>query len=299
MKMKPSLTVFPILLAGLLFSFLLSSCRHPVVLLREKSSVLEAHSKREKAYSFSYDAENGKLTVFRHDYLRTRERVAYEDAGVMSVESKCLAWTDFWMGYSLWSGNPRMNTEYLAIPPLCLYPVVDTLILTCCLVRDGIMFPFSCLGERKAVSPHIISDSEDRPSGEVLHQFTLGSTLYRDRAVNKVSTKLEIWPVTVRDIDREKIVNTDKNGAVMIEQLVRYPLPARKVTLVIDREAKEGKGVLVLETETLLTEDEKKTLGILNDIHVSARLKKEALNKLKARFRPDLYEREGRKRGLL
>ncbi|MBO4303017.1 MAG: hypothetical protein J6A21_00350 [Lentisphaeria bacterium] len=54
-----------------------------------------------------------------------------------------------------------------------------------------------------------------------------------------------------------------------------------------------------LETETLLTEDEKKTLGILNDIHVPARLKKEALNKLKARFRPDLYEKEGRKRGLL
>lgn len=274
---------------------LLSGCRHTVPVLQKETVVLDAYTENQSSYSLSCDPAGKKVMFFRNDYIRIREKVTYNDAGKRSRENKWLLCTDFWMKYSLWSGEPRKNTEYLAIFPLTLYPVIDTCILVCCLTGDIIMYPITYItGQKKNTDPIVISESDDKKMPqEVLAHIKINDHLfYRDVIKNKISRKLEMYPVSVYDSGKEKVIFTDKTGAVDFAKLISRPLPERKVHISISKNINIRNNQLFLDTRELLTAAQKKNLSILRDPAADIKMRKEALQKLKNIYKPERFAAE-------
>lgn len=284
---------FRFLAAGVFCCCFLSACKYTVPVVMEDPQVLDACTDDRVSYSFDYDAEVRNVNFFRHDWRLVRKKGVPEKIGEVRQKSNNFAFSEAWLQRSLWSGKYREDTRYLMIPPLFLYPLVDTAVLATCFVGDLVVFPVKFVDEMRNVPRSVPPADEEEVQNEVFMRIVMqDNTSYTDMAEDKVTKKLAKRPVVFSDMGREFTLVTDEYGSVALGKAIRYALPERKITMAADDSVDARNGIMFFNSSELLWPHQKADFVTLCNKKVSKKIRLEALERLADVFEPAAFERE-------
>ena len=234
------------------------SCKHETPILEEQITRLPAHDRYVENFAVGYDETSRTLNFTHLGWNQIEEKVDCVDTGVVLRTAYGSPCSDFWMEYSLWNGLPRKHLMVLAVPPLMLYPVVDTLILAGCMVCDCCIFPFSWASQQISSKPVVLTSTHNNQNREIISELKMNQHLiFRNVVENRTSKTFASRPIDVNDSGIHKKVFTDAQGRLKADHVVRWIFPIRNITFMPAEEI-PGKAFQI-STFRFLTPDQVKS----------------------------------------
>ena len=276
-----------VLPAIILFSI---SCKHETPVLKEQVTRLPDHNSYVENYVMNYDETSRTLIFSLLGWTQIEEKVDRVNTGTVLRTAYGSPCSDFWMEYSLWNGQPRKHLMILAVPPLTVYPIVDTVILAGCTVCDCCIFPFSWLNQQITAKPVILTESQNNQKKEIVSELKMNQNLiFRDVVENRTSKNLVSHPIEVNDSGIHKKIFTDSQGRIKADRVVRWVFPIRNITF-MPTEKVSGQTVQI-STFRFLTSDQKKLWNEVKKKDLPNGKKLEAWKKLRPLCEPQYYNR--------
>lgn len=278
------LTALP---AAILFSV---SCRHEVPVLKEEVTRFSDKTRSFESFDVEYDETSRTLIFTRQNWTQTEEKINRVDTGIMNRTVYGSYCSDFWMEYSLWNGEPRRYLMVLAVPPLTVYPIIDTVILAGCMTCDACIFPIVWAGQQSSSRPVVLPEAKNGQKKEIVSEMKMSQDLiYRDVVENRSSRRLSSRPIDINDSGIHKTVFTDAQGRITAANAVRWIFPIRNITF-IPAEKVSGKSVQI-STYRFLNSDQKKLWTEIKKNDIPTQKKLEAWEKLRPVCEPQYYDR--------
>lgn len=276
-----------VLSAVVLFS---ASCRHETVVLKEQSVPLPEKNQTFSSFVAQYDPASASLVFFNRGWMQSEEKVNRTGMGFVSDGTYGSPCTDFWMEYSLWNAKPRKNLMILAIPPLTVYPIIDTVFLAGCMICDCCIFPFVWFDRQNTFEPMIMSESKPDPDKKCISELRIDQSLiYREFEQNHSEKRLASTPIEITDSGIRKIFTTDPQGAIKVSRMLPRLFPIRDIRFAPAKDP--GSKSVQLSTYLFLTPEQQKLWSDIRQKDVAVQKKLEAWEKLRPLCEPKYYER--------
>lgn len=272
--------------------FFLSGCRHEERIYQEKVTTFPDKTRNCSSFSVVYDEQNSSLLLSKQEWIRVEEKIVRTDTGMVSRSYYGTPCSDAWMRCSLWNGEPRKNLMLLAIPPLTVYPIIDTVILTGCFAVDCIIFPVVYIANCGESDRMILPDqSEKGQKKEIVSELRMDRNMaYRDANVNRTSIKYSSRPFLLKDGSIQKKFYTDAQGVVKISDIIPFLLPVRNISLQPDENATSSDRN-TFSTYQFLNPDQKKQWDTVKKFGPDKKRKLKAWEKLEPVCEPAYYKK--------
>lgn len=275
-----------VLPAVILFSV---SCRHETPVLKEQVSRLPDKTRSFESFSVDYEDATASLIFSRQVWTQSEDKVNIVDTGIKNRTAYGSPCSDFWMEYSLWNGQPRKHLMVLAIPPLFVYPIIDTVILAGCMVCDCCIFPFSWIDRQISSQPVVLAKSENAGNQEIVSEFKIDQNLsYRNVIENRTSSKLSSQSIDVNDKGVRKTIFTDSQGRIKTADLTPWLFPIRNISFSISGNV--GGEAVTISTYRFLNQNQKQLWDEIKKKDSPARKKLEAWEKLRPVSEPKYFK---------
>ena len=286
LKFSKYIFCLAVLSAVVLFS---ASCRHETLVLREQAAPLPNKSQDINAFDVQYDPSSASLIFINRNWTRNEEKVNRTDMGYVSQGTYGSPCTDFWMEYSLWNAKPRKHLMILAIPPLMVYPIIDTVFLAGCMVCDCCIFPVVWLSHRNYSEPMIISESKPDPDKKVHSELKIDRyVIYREYKEKHSEKRLASSTIELNDSGIFKTFMTDSQGSIKVSRMIPCLFPIRNVSFSL---AKQSSKNVHFSTYRFLTSEQQKLWNDIKQKNMDVKKKLEAWEKLRPLSEPKYYER--------
>ena len=266
------------------------SCRHENPVLQEKITPIPQNTRHCAACFVVIDHKDSTLNFSRQDWVQTRKKATCEETGLIASAYTSMPCSDFWMKYSLWNGEKRKNLMIIAIPPLTLYPIVDTVVLLGCFVGDCCIFPIVWCQESQN-SPIVLPADMQSESDECISEFKIGTVTFRDIAASRTHRKMANSAIVVWDGNEQRHCSTTSAGTLKISQAVPRLFPIRDIRLIPEENVFEGRRQTRFRTDQFLNEEQKQLWHIVQNRNSSPKQKIAAWEKLEPVCRPEYYRK--------
>jgi|GEM_PF-3024027 len=289
LKSVANLFHIAVLSAVILFS---ASCRHESPLLQEQITRLPGKDRSLSSFVVDYDPASASLVFSSRNWTQFEEKVHRVDKGVASRGTYGSPCYDFWMEYSLWNGEPRRYLMVLAIPPLTVYPIIDTVFLAGCMVCDGVIFPFTWIKLQHHTDPIVLTDSGARSGdSEIVSDFKMDQDLsFREVVENRTENKMVSSPIDLNDSGTHKTFYTDSRGRIKVARMIPWLFPIRNISFSPAATNHVGKTVQ-FSTYRFLTPEQQKLWNEVKRKDSPSKKKMEAWEKLRPCCNPEYFKR--------
>jgi len=267
-----------------------ASCRHETLVLREQAAPIPEKDRIVSTFDAQYDPSSASLVFFNRNWTQSEEKVNRTGMGYVSQGTYGSPCTDFWMEYSLWNAKPRRHLMVLAIPPLMVYPVIDTVFLAGCMVCDCCIFPFVWLERQNSSEPLILPESQSAQDKKIISELRIDRYLiYREFEEKHTEKRLVSTPVEVNDSGVRKTFMTDSRGSIKVSRMIPCLFPIRNIGF--NPANNTSSKNVQFSTYHFLTPEQQKLWSDIRQKDTAVKQKLEAWEKLRPLSEPKYYER--------